>query len=254
LCRAPDDGIFDSIQLTESDMKFSTIGNAKWMLALLLAAAGIAWKMPYAAEAPAVIPPPANTQKTKGALQTAVFAGGCFWGTQGVFEHVRGVRKVVAGYAGGEAASAHYGTVSGGNTGHAESIQITFDPAQVSYGELLHVFFSVAHDPTQLNRQGPDSGTQYRSAIFYADETQKNTAEAYIAQLNKAHAFARNIVTVTTALQGFYPAEAYHQDFLIRHPSYPYIVYNDLPKIANLKRILPALYVAQPVTLGEAKS
>jgi peptide-methionine (S)-S-oxide reductase len=204
-----------------------------------------------AAEAPTIIAAPTlDNPKVTSALQTTVVSGGCFWGIQGVFEHVKGVRKVVAGYAGGKKDTANYKTVSSGTTGHAESVQITFDPSQVSYGELLHIFFSVAHDPTQLNRQGPDSGTQYRSAIFYTDNTQKNIAQAYIAQLNKSKAFARDIVTRVDAYKGFYAAEDYHQDFLVHNPNYPYIVFNDLPKIENLKRVFPQYYSAQPVLLG----
>jgi peptide-methionine (S)-S-oxide reductase len=187
---------------------------------------------------------------TSSSLQTAVLSGGCFWGTQGVFEHVKGVRKVVAGYAGGERSTAQYETVSTGTTGHAESIQITFDPAVVSYADLLQIFFSVAHDPTELNRQGPDTGTQYRSEIFFANETQQKTALAYIAQLNQAHVFGAPIVTRVDPLTGFYPAESYHQDFLVRNPHYPYIVINDLPKVANLKREFPQSYVDQPVLVA----
>ena len=193
--------------------------------------------------------PPAGS----GALQTAVLAGGCFWGTQGVFEHVKGVRRVLAGYSGGAKATADYEMVSTGTTGHAESIQITFDPAVVSYADILRVFFSVAHDPTELNRQGPDTGTQYRSEIFFADESQQKIALAYIAQLEQAHVFKHPIVTRVDPLKGFYPAEGYHQDFLVRNPRYPYIVYNDLPKIANLKRALPEIYVDQPVLVAAAK-
>ncbi len=188
-----------------------------------------------------------------GTLQTAVLAGGCFWGTQGVFEHVKGVRKVLAGYSGGERSTAEYETVSTGTTGHAESIQITFDPAVVSYADLLRVFFSVAHDPTELNRQGPDTGTQYRSEIFYADESQQKTALAYIAQLQQARVFSHPIVTRVDPLKGFYPAEGYHQDFLVRNPRYPYIVFNDLPKIANLQRELPEIYVDKPVLVTAAR-
>jgi peptide-methionine (S)-S-oxide reductase len=187
-----------------------------------------------------------------GTLQTAVLSGGCFWGTQGVFEHVKGVHQVLAGYSGGDRSTADYGSVSTGKTGHAESIQITFDPAVVSYADLLRVFFSVAHDPTELNRQGPDEGTQYRSEIFYADPTQQKTALAYIAQLQQAHVFNQPIVTRVDPLRGFYPAEGYHQDFLVRNPHYPYIVFNDLPKIANLKRELPEIYVDQPVLTAAA--
>ena len=207
-----------------------------------------------AAEAPVVIPPPVmDNAKSGGPLQTAVLSGGCFWGVQGVFEHLIGVHRVVSGYAGGERGTASYEVVSGGNTGHAESVQITFDPQEVSYGQLLQVFFSVAHDPTQLNRQGPDSGTQYRSSIFYADDSQKKVAEAYIAQLSKTGAFHGTIVTRVDPLKGFYPAEAYHQDFLLHNPTYPYIVINDLPKIRNFKQTLPTLYRDKPVTLTAAR-
>jgi peptide-methionine (S)-S-oxide reductase len=176
-----------------------------------------------------------------------VLAGGCFWGVQGVFEHVRGVQKVVAGYAGGDRSTAQYDTVSSGTTRHAESVRITFDPAQVSYGEILQIAFSVVFDPTQLNRQGPDVGTQYRSAIFYADETQKHIADAYIAQLDKSHAFPRAIVTRIDPLNGFYPAEDYHQDYLNRNPTAPYIAMFDLPKVENFKRTFPELYSGRPV-------
>ena len=173
---------------------------------------------------------------------TAVFAGGCFWGTQAVFEHVRGVVRVTAGYAGGAAARASYDDVSTGSTGHAESVQVEYDPSLVSYGDLLRVFFAVAHDPTQLNRQGPDVGPQYRSAIFYTTEEQQRTARAYIAQLERAKVFSKPIVTEVAPLAGFYPAEAYHQDYLVRHPDAPYIVINDLPKLEHLKKALPELY------------
>ncbi len=174
--------------------------------------------------------------------QTAVLAGGCFWGVEGVFEHVKGVTGVVSGYAGGTAETARYRQVSSGRTGHAEAVRISYDPAKISYGQLLKVFFSVAHDPTELNRQGPDVGPQYRSAIFYADAEQKRVAEAYLAQLQKARAFARPIVTEVAPLKTFYAAEAYHQDYLVHHPDQPYIVINDLPKIDALKRQFPSLY------------
>ena len=174
--------------------------------------------------------------------QTAVLAGGCFWGVESVFEHVKGVRKVVAGYAGGSASTAHYDQVSDGDTGHAESVRVQFDPAQISYGRLLQIFFSVALDPTQLNRQGPDSGTQYRSVVFYGNDEQKKVAAAYIAQLTAARSFAAPIVTQVVPLQAFYPAEAYHQDYARRHPDNPYIVYNDAPKVAHLKQLFPELY------------
>jgi len=174
--------------------------------------------------------------------QTAVLAGGCFWGVDAVFKHVKGVKNVVSGYSGGSAATAEYETVSTGTTGHAESVKITYDPSQVRYSELLRIYFSVATDPTELNRQGPDTGTQYRSAIFYANADQKQTALAYIAQLNKARVFPRPIVTEVVPLRAFYPAEAYHQNFLARHPDYPYIVFNDLPKLRELKKQFPDQY------------
>lgn len=177
--------------------------------------------------------------------QTAVLAGGCFWGIEAVFEHVKGVSGVKSGYAGGSASTASYDKVSSGETGHAESVQIIYDPSQVTYGQLLKVFFSVAHDPTELNRQGPDTGTQYRSAIFYTNEDQKRIALAYIEQLNKAKVFGREIVTQVAALDSFHEAEAYHQDYLARHPNQPYIVINDLPKVENLRKQLPGLYKAK---------
>lgn len=174
--------------------------------------------------------------------QTAVLAGGCFWGVEAVFEHVKGVSDVKSGYSGGAASTAQYEKVGTGETGHAESVRITYDPSQISYGQLLKVFFAVAHDPTELNRQGPDAGTQYRSAIFYSNEEQKRIAQAYIEQLNRAKVFARPIVTQVAALQSFNEAEGYHQDYLVNHPDEPYIVINDLPKIENLRKQLPGLY------------
>jgi peptide-methionine (S)-S-oxide reductase len=198
----------------------------------------------------AVAPPALDDPRAAGPPQTAVFSGGCFWGVQGVFEHVRGVRRVLAGYAGGDKSTAEYETVSTGRTGHAESVQVSFDPAQVSYGELLRVFFSVAHDPTQLNRQGPDVGTQYRSEIFYLNERQKQIAEAYIAQLDHSGIFSRRIATRVDPYGGFYPAESYHQDFLISNPGNPYIAYNDLPKIESFRRVLPDYFRAAPVTVS----
>jgi len=193
---------------------------------------------------PAVLVAPArvDSKKAPGDLQTAVLAGGCFWGVEGVYEHVRGVRKVLSGYAGGEKSTAEYHAVGSGRTGHAESVKITFDPQEISYGEILRIFFSVAHDPTQLNRQGPDTGTQYRSAIFYADDAQRDIAKAYIGQLNGSGVFQRAIVTRVDPLEGFFPAESYHQDFIARNPKYPYVVVNDLPKIRNLKQEFPDLY------------
>lgn len=202
-------------------------------------------------EDPTVIPPPAlDLPRADGSLQTAVFAGGCFWGVQGVFQHVRGVTNAVSGYAGGNKSSAHYELVASGSTGHAESVQVTFNPGMVTYGQLLQVFFSVAHDPTQLNRQGPDVGTQYRSAIFYTDDAQRKVAVAYIEQLDKARAFPHAIVTRLDPLNGFYAAESEHQDFLERNPRHPYIVFNDLPKVANLQALFPKLYNAQPTLVG----
>jgi peptide-methionine (S)-S-oxide reductase len=174
--------------------------------------------------------------------ETAVLSGGCFWGIQAVFQHVKGVVSATSGYSGGEAGTAHYEDVSTGSTGHAESVKIVFDPSQISYGQILMIFFSVGHNPTELNRQGPDYGTQYRSSIFYAGEQQKKIADAYIAQLDAAKIYAQPIVTRVVPLQAFYPAEDYHQDYLKHHPYEPYIVINDQPKIANLKKEFPALY------------
>jgi peptide-methionine (S)-S-oxide reductase len=202
-----------------------------------------------ASENPVPVPPPRLDGPSAGTQQSAVLAGGCFWGTQAVFEHLRGVTRVVSGYSGGDGATADYEAVSTGRTGHAESVQITFDPREVSYGQILQVFFSVAHDPTQLNRQGPDTGSQYRSVIFYADEPQKRVAEAYIAQLNEAGSFPKAVVTRVDPFRGFYPAERYHQDFLIKNPTHPYIVVNDLPKVRNFQRMWPALYRSEPVTV-----
>jgi peptide-methionine (S)-S-oxide reductase len=173
--------------------------------------------------------------------QSAVFAGGCFWGVEAVFEHLKGVTGAVSGFSGGDAKTAHYETVSQGDTGHAESVKVTYDPSQITYGQLLKVFFSVAHDPTELNRQGPDTGTQYRSAIFYENDEQKKVADAYIQQLEQAHIFSHRIVTQVVPLKGFYPAEAYHQHFVDRNPMYPYVMYNDLPKLSELKKNYPAL-------------
>ena len=177
--------------------------------------------------------------------QTAVLAGGCFWGVEAVFEHVKGVTGVVSGYAGGTAGTASYDVVSAGETGHAESVRITYDPSQITYGRLLKLFFAVAHDPTQLNRQGPDTGTQYRSAIFYTNEEQQRVARAYINQLDQAKVFGGRIVTQVTPLDSFYPAEAYHQDYAVNHPDQPYIVIHDLPKVENLRKRLPELYVVK---------
>jgi peptide-methionine (S)-S-oxide reductase len=194
-----------------------------------------------------IVPNPAvdATLTTSKSQQTAVVSGGCFWGIQAVFKHVKGVISATSGYSGGAANTAEYELVSNGDTGHAESVKIVYDPSQITYGQLLRVFFSVAHDPTELNRQGPDTGSQYRSSIFYGSDEQKRIAEAYIAQLEKAKIFSRPIVTQVVALKAFYPAEAYHQDYAARHPDNPYIVYNDAPKVAHLQQQFPDLYTGK---------
>ena len=219
---------------------------------IALAACGWACGQAGADAANKVIPPPALDTPAGAArgLETAVLAGGCFWGLQGMFEHVQGVTKVVAGYSGGTRETAHYEMVGTERTGHAESVEITFDPKKVSYGQLLRLYFAVAHDPTQLDRQGPDSGPSYRSEIFFASPAQERVARAYVAQLDKAKVFGKPIVTRIEPLKEFYPAEDYHQDFLVHNPSYPYIVVNDLPKIAALKRVYPELYRETAVTLS----
>jgi len=199
-----------------------------------------------AAEEAVVIPAPVADVTAADGLQTAVIAGGCFWGVQGVFQHTAGVVNAVSGYAGGSQMTATYEQVSTGTTGHAESVQIKFDPKKISYGKILQIYFSVAHDPTQLNRQGPDSGTQYRSAIFTTSDEQKKVADAYIAQLNAAKVYGKPIVTKVSSLQAFFPAEAYHQDYLTLHPNQPYIAYNDLPKVENLKKLFAANYIEKP--------
>ena len=209
------------------------------LLVLALAACSTA-----SAEEGLRLPAPAVDTSATGEA-TAVFAGGCFWGVEGVFQHVKGVKSVRTGYAGGDARHANYDDVSEGDTGHAESVKVTYDPSQVTYGQLLQVFFSVAQDPTLLNRQGPDRGTQYRSAVFYATPEQKKVAEAYVAQLTAAHAFTRPIVTEVTPLKGFYLAEAEHQDYMRLNPYTPYIAINDRPKVLALERIYPQMYVAQ---------
>lgn len=220
--------------------------------------AGLLFVLPattsLAAEAAVVIPAPLVDEASKASSETAVFAGGCFWGVQGVFQHVKGVKNAVSGYSGGARETATYETVSGGKTGHAESVEVTFDPKEVSYGTLLQIFFSVAHNPTQLNFQGPDRGTQYRSAIFTASDNQKKVAEAYIAQLSRTGLFHDPIVTKVSTLEAFYPAEKYHQDFLTLNPDYPYIIYNDMPKIDNLKAIFPTAFRANPVLVSKAKT
>jgi len=224
---------------------FSSLSLASLFVAVALAGPA------SAAERAVSLPPPARDAAAAG-VQTVVLAGGCFWGVQGVFEHTKGVVQAVSGYSGGTKETAHYEMVGTERTGHAESVQITYDPKQITYGKILQIYFSVAHNPTELNYQGPDSGPSYRSAIFYANDEQKEVATAYIAQLDKAHVFREPIVTKLEPLTGFYPAENYHQDFLVLHPTYPYIVFNDLPKVENLKRLFADYYRAVPVTVMAA--
>jgi peptide-methionine (S)-S-oxide reductase len=223
---------------------------------VLLVCAGLAIRSyPAAAQGARALPAPtADAPPGEATSAVVVLAGGCFWGVQGVFQHVKGVTSAVSGYAGGDKKTADYEMVSGGRTGHAESVQVTFDPRQISYGRLLQVFFSVVHDPTELNRQGPDTGTQYRSAIFPANAGQSDVARTYIAQLDQAHAFKKAIVTKIEQDRTFYPAEDHHQDFLTRNPTYPYIAINDMPKIEDLKRLFPELYRAAPVLVAGARS
>ncbi|TPL19413.1 MULTISPECIES: peptide-methionine (S)-S-oxide reductase MsrA [unclassified Mesorhizobium] len=240
-----------------TDIKNRSSGLVRGALAAFaLAVAGAAfWLTPaVSAEDAVVIPPPALDEKAAGGSETAVFAGGCFWGVQGVFQHVKGVTKAVSGYTGGAKDDAVYETVGTGRTGHAESVEITYDPSKITYGQLLQVYFSVAHNPTQLNYQGPDSGTQYRSTIFAENEAQKKIAQSYIAQLDQAKLFGKPIVTTIETGKTFYPAEEYHQDFLTLNPTYPYIVYNDLPKVANLKTLFPQLYSDKPVLVLSASN
>jgi peptide-methionine (S)-S-oxide reductase len=203
-----------------------------------------------AAEDAVIIPAPAADIKVSDGIQTVVVAGGCFWGVQGVFQHTAGVVNAVSGYAGGSKTTADYSTVSTGTTGHAESVEVKYDPNKISYGKILQIFFSVAHDPTQLNRQGPDSGTQYRSAIFTTNDEQKKVTDAYIAQLNAAKVYKKPIVTKVGPLEGFFPAEAYHQDYLTLHPNQPYIAYNDIPKVENLKKIFAENYIEKPTLVS----
>ena len=240
--------------------KLVTPLRAALLTSVLLVAvgAGIALRG-WAAEGARLVPAPLlDEQVPAGApaetSETAVLAGGCFWGVKGVFQHVAGVTNAVSGYAGGDQKSAHYRIVGLGTTGHAESVRITFDPRKISYGRILQIYFSVAHDPTQLNRQGPDVGTQYRSAIFPTSPEQARIAEAYIKQLNKAHVYSAAIVTKIELGQNFYAAEDYHQDYLTFHSTQPYIVYNDLPKIEALRELFPAIYHAQPVLVANTRS
>ena len=229
-------------------------GRAAAVTVVVLGVAFVFGRLPVGAAEPAtVIPAPAVDAPAPSGdgLQTVVLAGGCFWGIQAVYQHLEGVSQAVSGYAGGSGANPTYEQVSSGRTGHAESVQVTYDPRKVSLGKILQVFFSVAHDPTQLNRQGPDVGTQYRSAIFYSDEAQKKVAQAYIAQLGGV--FRRPIVTRLDPLTKFYPAEAYHQDYALTHPNSLYIVINDLPKVDNLERLFPDVYRQQPVTVASMR-
>jgi len=223
--------------------------------AIIAVAAWQPWATSAAAEEAVVIPAPViDAQPGPRTSEVAVLAGGCFWGVQGVFQHVAGVTRAVSGYAGGDAGTATYEMVGQGTTGHAEAVEITFDPTKISYGKILQIYFSVAHDPTQFNYQGPDIGPQYRSAIFPTSEEQARVAKAYIAQLDQAKVYGDTIVTTIEPGHGFYPAEDYHQDFLTLNPTYPYIVINDLPKVRNLERIFPALYRDEPVLVMAGKA
>jgi len=218
--------------------------RAAVLKAILVLGAIFAWNRAGAAEGSAVLPNPVVDAPlaAQPGQQTAVLAGGCFWGIQAVFQHVKGVKSATSGYSGGSSSTADYEVVSTGQTGHAESVEVTFDPAQISYGQLLKIFFSVAHDPTQLNRQGPDTGRQYRSAIFYTSDEQRRIAEAYIAQLRQSSSFQRPIVTEVVPLKAFYAAESYHQNYAALHPDNPYIARNDAPKVEHLRQQFPDLY------------
>ena len=229
-------------------------GRRSVMLAAVALLGGVAlWKAApsLAAENAVVIPAPADdAASAASATETAVIAGGCFWGVQGVFQHVKGVTGAVSGYAGGDEKTAKYESVGSGSTGHAEAVRITYDPKQISYGRILQIYFSVAHNPTELNRQGPDRGTQYRSTVFAQSPEQARIAKAYIAQLDAAKTFSGPIATTIETQKAFFPAEGYHQDYLTRNPNQPYIVFNDLPKIENLKKVFPDRYRATPVLVG----
>jgi peptide-methionine (S)-S-oxide reductase len=220
----------------------------------LVLAAGLGHYAASAAEPTRMVPPPAIDEKASASSETAVLAGGCFWGVQGVFQHVDGVTAAVSGYAGGAADTAHYDMTSTGTTGHAESVKITYDPHRITYGRLLQIYFSVAHDPTELNRQGPDSGTQYRSAIFPQNPEQARVAADYIAQLNQVKAFPAPVVTTVEPDKPFYPAEAYHQNYLTLHPQQPYIAINDLPKVNALEQLFPDRYRGSPVLVEMAQA
>src|SRR5208337_3355029 len=229
------------------------LGLSTLALVGLAALAGVSFSATSAEEAHKIPPPALDEPAGSANSEVAVVAGGCFWGVQGVFQHVDGVVSAVSGYDGGAAATAHYNLTTRGDTGHAESVRITYDPRRISYGKILQIFFSVAHDPTELNRQGPDLGAQYRSAIFPLNDEQARVAKAYIEQLDQAHAFSADIVTTIEPGKAFYAAEAYHQDYLAHNPDQPYIANYDMPKIANLKRLFPEVYRADPVLVG-AKS
>jgi peptide-methionine (S)-S-oxide reductase len=216
----------------------------------MLAALAVSLPAAAMAQVGVVVPPPARDVQAGSGPAVAVFAGGCFWGVQGVFQHVAGVTAAVSGYAGGSADTARYRAVGGGRTGHAEAVEIAYDPAEISYGQLLQIFFSAAHDPTQLNRQGPDVGPQYRSAIFPRDAAQAEVAASYIRQLDAASLYARPIATTVEPGHAFYPAEDYHQDFMTRNPTHPYIARHDLPKLGTLEELFPELFREQPVLVG----
>jgi peptide-methionine (S)-S-oxide reductase len=243
-------------QAPKTNTNLFLVASGVLLAVALLAGGRYAISRSIAAEEARTIPAPvADEAAAPGATsEVAVLAGGCFWGVQGVFQHVKGVTSAVSGYDGGNKETAHYQMVGTGTTGHAESVRVTFDPRQISYGRLLQIYFSVAHDPTQLNRQGPDAGTQYRSAIFVTSPEQEKISKAYIAQLDATHAFPAPIATKIEPDRGFVAAEDYHQDFLTLNPTYPYIVFNDLPKVENLKNMFPDSYRAEPVLVSAGRS
>lgn len=238
-------------KLTKTQVIDTNWAKATQVLILVGAALFISHGMAFSAERAVVIPAPASDEPASNERsEKMVISGGCFWGVQGVYQHVHGVLNAVSGYAGGRKETANYSQVSTGATGHAESVEITYDPKQVTYGQLLQVFFSVAHNPTELNRQGPDTGTQYRSAVFPLNQTQQSVAQNYVTQLNHAKVFGAPVVTNIETYRGFYPAESYHQNYLTLNPNQPYIVYNDLPKIEQLKQLFPKLYQVKPVLVS----
>lgn len=240
--------------IVASSLRLSSVARLAGVVALAVGAVATQ-RLANSAESAPKLPPPALDEKVAAThSETAVLAGGCFWGMQGVFEHVRGVQQVAAGYTGGSGRTAQYDTVEEGDTGHAESVKITYDPTQITYGRLLQIFFSVAHNPTELNYQGPDHGTQYRSAVFPVNQEQRSVAQAYIAQLAQARVFSGQVVTHVEDFKGFYLAEGYHQNYLALHPDSPYIAINDLPKLNNLKRVFPDLYRSDPVLLKASAS